>query len=328
MYIGYRKGVVAVLGDKTLLFDHAVTGESGLRLVSHAHSDHTPARLKEDTVMTPETRELASVVRPLVGEPSLRRLNDIIRMDSLRIRLLNAGHVLGSSQFLVESDYGSMLYTGDINTYDTIVSKHADVTDADMLVVEATYGNPSYSFPPREEIYGDIIRWILTCVKQGKIPAFKTYSIGKSQEIIKLINLATKLPVITGPVVSRVCEAYERCGVRLDFIPAKESEGMEVLNSGECVYVDSMRRKLPTSKRVRWALATGWALKYKFRNYDKAFPLSSHADFKGIIEFAQQIKPSKVYTIHGYTVTLAKELQRRGIDAAPLDELNPSGGLL
>jgi len=319
MYIEYRNGVVVVLEKHRLFFDHANVRGDGLRLVSHAHSDHTPTRLYSDTVMTPETREIASVVRPLLGEPNLKRINEIIRMDSVKIKLLNAGHVLGSSQFFVESSYGSMLYTGDINTYDTVISKHADIIESDVLVVEATYGSPSYSFPPREEVYGGIVRWILECIKNGQIPAFKTYSIGKSQEIIKLINSATKLPVVTGPTVSKVCEVYGRCGIRLDFIPAKKREGMEVLNRGECVYVDSVRGTLPVEKPVKWALATGWALKYRFNNYDRAFPLSSHADFRGIVDFTQQVNPRKVYTIHGYTETLAKELRKRGVDAIPLD---------
>ena len=322
----YRDGVVVALDRLKLYFDYAHSVGSGLKLVSHAHSDHAPRRVHENTVMTPETHRLVSAIRTLVGNPRLKRINETIKIDGVKVKLVNAGHVLGSSQFLVESDMGTLLYTGDINTYDTLVSRSACPEESEVLVVESTYGSPEYSFPPREEVYAQIVKWVLECVRNNDIPAFKTYSIGNSQEVVKLINTATNVPVVTGFTVSKTSEAYSRCGVNLRFIPVGSEEGAEVLRSGECVYVDSQRRELNTGKRVRWALATGWALKYRFRSYDRAFPLSSHADFRGLVEFVQNVNPKMVYTVHGYTITLARELSRRGVAAAPLD--SPSSGCI
>jgi len=321
MYVEYRGGVIASLGGVKLLFDHAPPVRGGIRLVSHAHSDHAPPRVVEDTIMTPETHELVSCLRSVVKNLMLRRINEDVKFDDVRVRLVNAGHVLGSSQFLVETNVGAMLYTGDINTYETLVSKPAEPVNAEILILESTYGSPFFSFPDRELVYAEILRWILRCIRNNEIPALKVYSIGKSQEIIKLINTATSLPVLTGPVVSKTSGAYSRCGVKLSFTPLNSVEGMEIAKSGEFVYVDSSRRELLTSRRVRWALATGWALRYRFRGYDAAFPLSSHADFKGLLEYVENVNPAKTYTIHGYTNTLARELTKLGKEAEPLDEI-------
>ena len=328
MNIRYMDGVTLSLGGINILFDSARSLSRGIRLVSHAHADHSPARYSEKAVMTPETHELVSSVRSNVKNLLLRRINESLEMDDLRIILLNAGHVLGSSQFLIESNHGTLLYTGDINTYETIISEPAQPVDSDILIIESTYGDPSFIFPDREVIYSRILKWVMECVRWGEIPALKVYSIGKSQEILKLINTATSLQPVTGPVVTKASQAYSKLGVKLDFIPAYSEEGMEVLRTGDTVYVDSVRRDLPTRRKVRWALATGWALKYRFRKYDIAFPLSSHADFKGLVEYTQQINPKKVYVIHGYTHTLARYLSKKGIDATALDELTAQQRLI
>jgi putative mRNA 3-end processing factor len=70
-----------------------------------------------------------------------------------------------------------------------------------------------------------------------------------------------------------------------------------------------------------WAIATGWALRYRFGFYDAAFPLSSHADFRGLISHVEACMPRKVYTMHGYSKRLAKELERRGFLATPLESV-------
>jgi len=271
--------------------------------------------------MTPETHMLISALGMQLEKYVLRRLGESFALtEDVKVQLLNAGHVLGSSQFLITTDVNSLLYTGDINTYETLISEPAATMEADTLIIESTYGDASYVFPERESIYASIIKWVISCVKNGEIPAFKAYSVGKAQEILKLISTYTSLPVVVGWNVELASQVYQQAGVDLKFLPLDSTEGREVINSGGCVYLDSSRRRITLKKRLRWAIATGWALRYRFQSYDASFPLSSHADYKGLINFIQQINPKKVYVTHGFSITLAKNLRALGYDAQPITE--------
>ncbi len=312
-----RSGLRVSTGSAEIALD-SKAGASTFCCISHAHSDHVVAHSKG--IMTPETRTLILCYGNRLGTVfSIKNGDSINLLDDLQIRLLDAGHVLGSSQFNIHADGVSITYTGDINTYETIISKPAVRSVCDILIVESTYGDPGYVFPPRERVYGEMLGWVSKCLADGTLPAFKAYSIGKSQEIIKLFNEYTSLPVVVGPSVAAASNVYNEMGCGLRFLPFSSVEGRRILADGECVYVDSMRRRLPVWRRIRWAVATGWALRYNFTGYDKSFPLSSHPDFKGLLQFIEEIKPRKVYTHHGFTQRLAATLRRLGYDASPLD---------
>lgn len=316
--VDFKGGFRFSTNSLTLAFDSEAAPAS-LTCISHAHSDHVAGHSR--AVMTPETRELIRCRGfPLRHVVTVRNGSSISLDQNLTLRLLDAGHVLGSSQFHVEADGLSVTYTGDINTCETLVSKPAETLECETLVIESTYGSPSYIFPPREELYGEILGWISRCVSAGDIPAFRCYSIGKSQEIMRLVNEYTSLPVVVGNTVAAASRVYMEMGVGMRFVPAGSWEGVEVLRDGGCVYIDSVRRRPFSSRRVRWAIATGWALSQAFPEYEKAFPLSSHADFRGLIRFVGEVGPKKVYTLHGFAKTLASNLRRLGYDASAATE--------
>jgi len=53
---------------------------------------------------------------------------------------------------------------------------------------------------------------------------------------------------------------------------------------------------------------------------DAAFPISDHADFPELMEFVRQVRPRKVYTLHGYAADFAVHLRDSGFDAEPLSQ--------
>src|SRR5438105_2756333 len=79
--------------------------------VSHAHSDHIAAH--DEVIVSERTSRLMQARLPgkrhehvlLFGAPALVR--------GLAVTLLPAGHIFGSAQFFLETDAGSLLYTGD-----------------------------------------------------------------------------------------------------------------------------------------------------------------------------------------------------------------------
>ena len=166
-------------------------------------------------------------------------------------------------------------------------------------------------------MYADVIRWTMTEMKNGCIPTFQVYSAGKPQEVVRLFNVYTKIPVVCSPTISHANEVYVENGVNLEFIDSSTPEGKKALRAGNCVYVTTGHSDQLPHNASR-AVATGWALQRAFRTCT-AFPLSSHADFEQLIHFVSRANPRRVYIYTGSSDVLAKQIESRlGIEAGPL----------
>jgi putative mRNA 3-end processing factor len=312
-------GLVLEIKDLRLVFDTKPIGSS-IQFISHAHLDHVYSLSLKNAVMSEETASILNTIGRR-GEWTTLKYGGKLRVgDGLEISMKSSGHVLGSSQYVIDADGLRIVYTGDLNIYDTIVHRGAEPIESDILIIESTYGLPYYRFPNREKIYADIVKWILKTISSDEIPAFKVYSLGKSQEIIRIVNTYLDIPVVVSNPVARISEKYREYGISLDYIPISKVEGIETLKQGECVYVSSFREELPTSRRTRWAVATGWALRYRYPNYDASFPLSGHSDYDGLIRYILESKPKQVYTIYGYAREFSRSLRSRGINANFISE--------
>lgn len=292
----------------------------GLRCISHAHMDHAGA-LGAINIMTGETHRIFAsrkrYYRRYLRSPLGVKISP---REELTVTALNSGHMLGSSMFKLELDGFSILYTGDMNVYDSILQSGAEPHEADALIIESTYGSPIYRFPEREQVYYEIIKWAAKTLAAGEIPAVKAYSAGKAQEIIALINKTLNVPVITAPEVYRVSQVYKNTYRWLDFLKVGSRESKEAVKSG-AVYVSPIRDiSHLAERRVRWALATGWVLTARQEGYDAHFPLSAHSDFHGLVSYVQNSGCKTVLTVYGFSSILAKHLRRHGIDAYSLDE--------
>lgn len=320
--IGWANGILIDTGRSRLLFDPT----PGRRLhpdcnvfITHAHSDHTygfgtPGK----KYSTRETLHIHQALRKReVKKAQTLQIKESVKIGDAEVMVLNAGHMLGSCQFEVKTSKFTAIYTGDINCVDTLTTKAADLKSCDYLIIEGTYGHPSYLFPRRSTMYADIIRWTMTEIKNGKIPTFQVYSSGKPQEVIRLFNVYTKIPVVCNPSISRANEVYAESDVDLEFLDSSTPEGNKALETGDCVYVTTGRSDhLPHNASK--AVATGWAIRQAFRT-STAFPLSSHADFDQLMHFVSQVNPRRVYIFTGYTEILARQIEEKlGIEAGPL----------
>ena len=320
--IAASHGIFVNAGSSHLLFDPTLgrrLGEDWNVFITHAHSDHTYGfATSARKYSTPETLHIYEALskRKVKNDRSVT-IGERIQVDDVEIRVLDAGHMLGSCQFHVTTPEFTVLYTGDINCVDTLTTKPARPVPCDFLVIEATYGHPSYVFPRRDTIYADIIRWTMTEIRRDRLPTFQVYSSGKPQDIVRLFNVYTKIPVVCAPGISRANEAHNDNGFRLEYLDSSTPDGKRALKARGCVYVTTTRRDHMPRNASR-AVATGWALQEAFRSFT-AFPLSSHADYSQLLQFIAEAKPKVVYIFTGYVDVLSAQIERKlGIKAGPL----------
>ena len=292
--------------------------------ISHAHSDHTLGF--QSSVMKYSTIETKRIFEKL-RERTVRNWRPVeyghkIRIGDVEIVTLNAGHMLGSAQFQVITRDHTYVYTGDLNCVNTLTTEAAEIPECDTLIIEATYGDPSFIFPRRERTYARIVNWALREVKNGRMPTFHVYSSGKSQEIVRLFNVYTKLPVVCASVVGRANEAYNEAGVDLSFVGAEAAEGRRLLHKGSCVYVTTTGSNSSVPSHASEAMATGWAVRFSSGSY-ASFPLSSHAGFDQLLKYVAKTGARRVYVFTGYSELISEHLRRElKVEADPLPLLS------
>jgi putative mRNA 3-end processing factor len=203
-----------------------------------------------------------------------------------------------------------------------LTTKAAEVIPCDILILESTYGHPNYVFPRLGQICAEMVNWTLECVNERKIPVFQVYSTGKAQEVIKILNKYTKIPVVVHPIIAKVNQAYLKNEIKLTYIISNSKEGIELINKKNCVFIVPNNVKTIPAQKYSTAVATGWALKFNLQRFSRAFPLSGHADFKQLVDHVKQTQPKKVFTIHGFKDSFANYLHTKlGIKAQPIKPL-------
>ncbi len=303
MRIRFNDGIELSCGQK-LLLDPVMTVYGIPSLISHAHSDHVPKDVRRPRSKLFTTQGTADIIARRYGanEFEILNFNERRSLGEIDIYPYPAGHIYGSAGFLINCGDKTIFYTGDINPYGGLtVERPAEVPDVDVLVIESTYGLPKYRFPDPQRVRLEIAKWAAEEVCRGNSPTIEAYLVGKSQEVIALLNKYTNVEVVVSEKIAKVS------------IPFKEKFNLKYSLSSEEPHVLITHR----ARSKRKARVTGWAL---FSSRREDFPLSAHADFDGLVNIVARSNPSKVLTIYGFSNEFANWLKKWGINAEPLSK--------
>ena len=307
-------------------------GSRPLCFISHAHGDHLGrhevALATDDTAVLAEYRlRTTGITRLSYGRAWPLDIDTTITPHP-------AGHVLGSAMLHVRRPEGTLLYTGDFKLRPSLTVPAAEPVQADVLVTESTYGNPHFRFPPWRETADRLVELVTAALRDGRQPIVMGYSLGKAQEITRILTDAG-LPVTCHGAVRAMNAVYEQQGVPLgvtrpyvaaDFHGKKAIDLAErgVLVGPPQVARSGFVTKFDNPVRI---MMSGWALRkgaiYSY-GVDHALPLSDHADFDELLELIDRVHPKKIYTHHGFK-DFPELLRRRGLDA---DLAKPDGQML
>jgi len=311
-------GIEVAYGDTKFFLDPRKVSAEGICCISHAHSDHMPSSFDGGPIHCSDIT-LRCMRGRVKSKKSKSYLEDPERGEDPSVKASGAGHILGSNMFMLDAGQ-KVLYTGDFCPQDRLDIEGARPQKCDVLIIEATYGNPRYRFPDRNEMIKVIRDWVEDMLHQEYSVVLRAYPLGKSQELISMLK--EHQPRLYGSVLdtTRLIEADD---LRFDYLPFDpEDRGPQVVISpgtwGENGL--SMLRKRCSADVSGWCLDTkGRSLGKMAWGMDQGFAYSDHADFYEIMDFVEKCDPSIVYTHHGAEDNLALEIQKRlGITAVPL----------
>lgn len=221
-----RSAVALTIGDSSFLLDYGVQIDGGPAfplhippknlkgiMLSHAHLDHSGGiplyyiRHRIPVYATNLTFELSRIllqdflklsgyylpyeqadVEAMLSNATPIGVNQTLTLNGLTFHFLEAGHIPGSLQFLVEADGKRLLYTGDVNTRETRLLKAADLNYGELsaVVVEATYAGESH--PDREQLEKLFVENVNEVVERGGTVLIPAFSVGRSQEILCILE--------------------------------------------------------------------------------------------------------------------------------------------
>ena len=104
-----------------------------------------------------------------------------------KVKLLNAGHIPGSCQILLEAEGKRLLYTGDFNPNETktLGSADQDYGDLDAVITESTYATVDH--PDRATVEKEFVSRAAEIVERGGVALVPAFGVGRSQEIATVL---------------------------------------------------------------------------------------------------------------------------------------------
>lgn len=291
-------------------------------VVTHGHGDH--CRPGSGAVLA--TAETLAIARARYGAGAFGAAQALapgerLKIGEAEIRLVPAGHVLGSAQVVIEAGGRRAVVSGDYKRAADPTCAPFEPVPCDLFVTEATFGLPVFRHPPAE---GEVRRLLASVAAQPeRCHAVGVYALGKAQRLIAELRRAgwDRTIHLHGALVA-LCETYEALGVALGLVEQLRDDGREL--RGEIVLAP------PGALQDRWArrlpdpvicAASGWMRvrqRAKQRGVELPLVISDHADWDELTATILETGAEEVWVTHGAEEALCRWCAGRGVAARPL----------
>lgn len=291
-------------------------------VVTHGHADH--ARPGHAAVIaTPQT---LAIMQARYGERAGASLHSLAYHEPLRIgpvtvRLVPAGHVLGSAQVVIEWGGWRVVVSGDYKRQPDPTCAAFEVVPCDVFVTEATFALPVFRHPPADEEIRRLLHSVALFPERTHLVG--AYSLGKAQRLLALLRRAGwERPVYLHGALEPLCQLYEEQGVALG--PLCSATRTDGDLAGEIVVAP------PSALSDRWlrrfadpltAMASGWMrVRQRARQRGAELPLviSDHADWDELTQTLREVGAPEVWVTHGSEEALIHWARGEGMRARAL----------
>jgi putative mRNA 3-end processing factor len=262
-------------------------------VISHAHGDHARPG-NQQVFCTQGTQKIMQLrlKKNAAKEFQVYNYHQSFKIGEVTLTFLSAGHILGSAMVKMEYLNQVYLFTGDYKLQADATCEPVEFCEADVLITETTFANPSVKHPhPEVEI--DKLNQIETNILLG------VYGLGKAQRITQLINkICPQKNVLLHYSIYPIHQLYESEGYKLGNYQHYDRKIMKQQTKNQVYLIPPLTFNSYTKAiNVVKIFASGWA---NLQNgNDESLYISDHADWDDILETINLVKPQEVWTIHG-----------------------------
>jgi len=292
-------------------------------LITHGHGDH--ARPGNERVLaTPGTIAIMRLRYAELAGGSLQPLDygETITSGDVTVRLVPAGHVLGSAQVVLDYHGTRAVVSGDYKRRPDPTCEPFEPCNCDLFITEATFGLPVFRHPP-DRIEIDKLLHSLSLFRE-RCHVVGVYALGKCQRVLALLRRAGyDEPVYLHGALIGLTELYENLGVSLGPVlpwtdaPREALKGRIVL-APPAATTDRWSRRLPDPLV---AIASGWMRvrqRAKARGVELPLVISDHADWDELTATIDEVAAEEVWVTHGREEALVYYTTRKGYRARSL----------
>ncbi|MBV9548977.1 MAG: ligase-associated DNA damage response exonuclease, partial [Alphaproteobacteria bacterium] len=278
-------------------------------VVTHGHGDH--ARTGHGVVVaTPETLAImaARYGESFAGAREPMAYGATLSRNGVTVRLVPAGHVLGSAQVVIQWNGMTMVISGDYKRRRDPTCLPFEPIACDVFVSEATFGLPVFVHPPD----GEEIAKLLQSVRQfpDRTHLVGAYALGKAQRLIRLLREAgyDDTLYMHGALAS-MNALYEKHGVSLGplapattdskFKEIKQSLAGKIVLAPPSAIADRWSRRFADPLPV---FASGWMrvrARARQRHVELPLIISDHAGWNELIQTIDEVQPEQLWITHG-----------------------------
>jgi putative mRNA 3-end processing factor len=288
-------------------------------VITHGHADH--ARPGHRAVLA--TAATLAIMRARMGEAGAGAEQqpigpgETVTQGGVAIRLLPAGHVLGSAQVVLDWQGSRAVISGDYKRQRDPTCEAFAPTPCDVFVTEATFGLPVFRHPPPEQEIGRLLQSVALFPERTHV--IGCYALGKCQRLIRLLREAGwDAPIHLHGALAGLCGLYEALGIPLGPLRPATVAGKAALK-GAIVLAP------PAAIQDRWArrlaepvvaAASGWMRvrqRAKSRGVELPLVISDHADWDGLLATIAEVGAPEIWVTHGREEALVRALGLRGI---------------
>jgi putative mRNA 3-end processing factor len=319
----YRSGVR--IRDSVLACD--ATGGSDLIFVSHAElidgdadEGHPARRLpraragRRKVLTTDATLALSgSAGERLRPHALVAAYGRPFNLGGMRLELFPSGYGPGAASLLCEHGDHRLVYSGPVGAV------AAEVRIADALCLDGTFGSSRFAFPAIDQALASLVAFAMERLGAAKTPVVLAHTRGALLACADGLARAG-VSLRAHRAVMAAAASYRAAGIAVP--PLARFAGR--LDPGEALLWPAGARDAPALRRLNapaFVLASGAAADpaaVDRARVDAAIPLSTMADFAGLLRYVEATGAREVAVLHASDAELCQTLRTRGIDAYPL----------
>ncbi len=292
-------------------------------VITHGHADHARAGHGAVLATAPTLAIMAARYGELfAGTRQAAAYGETVRMGPVSVRLVPAGHVLGSAQAVVEAGGIRIVASGDYKRAADPTCTPFEPVPCDVFISEATFGLPVFRHPDAGDEAARLIGSLSVFPERTHVVG--AYALGKAQRIIALLRAAGyDAPIPIHGALVKLCELYRQWGIDLGPLepvagqPKDALRGRIVLCPPSAI-ADRWSRRLADPLTV---FASGWMRvrqRAKQRGVELPLIVSDHADWPELTATLHELDPQALWVTHGREDALVHYAQSQGYEARPL----------
>src|SRR5262252_6991811 len=292
-------------------------------VITHGHADH--ARPGNERVLaTPGT---IAIMRLRYGElagVSLQPLDygETVTSGDVAVRLVPAGHVLGSAQLVLDYRGDRVVVSGDYKRRADTTCAPFEPCNCDLFITEATFGLPVFRHPPDRHEIEKLLHSLALFPERCHVVG--VYALGKCQRVLALLRRAGyEEPVYLHGALVGLTKLYGELGVRLGPVlpwteASRDNLKGKIVLAPPAATTDRWSRRLPDPLV---AMASGWMRvrqRAKARGVELPLVISDHADWDELTATLDEVAAGEIWVTHGREEALVHYATKAGYRARAL----------